>query len=261
MPCAACTGRRAARCHGALAGTHHSAARDVGRVHRVSARTARATIRAASTGGCSRAAIAPTSGSPPIARCCRRRSCSTRRRRWRFPSRRATSGSARARSPSGSPRWCTRDGDPVGVAVHDDRGQMRIAAAAHAARRGWRDRARRSTRREPERATPLAPARRARCARRAIAIITDLLGDADELLRVARVHIVGRRRSASRARRRARGARSAAPTDARRRSRATDAATFARRSDAARLRARVRRMARRDGACSGAPPARRTSKS
>ena len=30
-----------------------------------------------------------------------------------------------------------------------------------------------------------------RCARRRIAIITDLLGDAAELLRVARVHIVG----------------------------------------------------------------------
>jgi hypothetical protein len=81
-----------------------------------------------STGGCSRAATAPTCASPTTTRCCRPCSSSTRARRWRSPpraragARRAAtaraggSGGRRAPSPSGSPpsrtapatRWACR---------------------------------------------------------------------------------------------------------------------------------------------------------
>ena len=90
------------------------------------------------------------------------------------------------------------------------RGRDARVAAAHAARRGGRDRARGRRGRARAEPTPLAPTVGAmRTAR--IAIITDLLGDADELLRVARVHIVAGGEVHLDPCRRARRARSAAP--------------------------------------------------
>jgi uncharacterized protein (DUF58 family) len=80
------------------------------------------------------------------------------------------------------------DGDPIGVAVRDDRGTMRVLPPR--TRRGIvHEIARVIHETEPEGSEPLAPALVAlRSAR--IAIVTDLLGDADELLRAASVHVV-----------------------------------------------------------------------
>jgi uncharacterized protein (DUF58 family) len=81
------------------------------------------------------------------------------------------------------------DGDPVGVAVADERGHMRIVPAR--ARRGVvGEIARIIDSAQPSGVNALASTVQAMRTRR-IAIITDLLGDADDLLRVARVHIVG----------------------------------------------------------------------
>lgn len=79
------------------------------------------------------------------------------------------------------------DNDPVGVAVHDGRGGMRILPPR--TRRGVvHEIARVIEAADPDGLDPLAPAfATMRTAR--IAIITDLLGDADELLRAAAVHI------------------------------------------------------------------------
>ena len=79
------------------------------------------------------------------------------------------------------------DGDPVGVAVHDDRGAMRVLPPR--TRRGVvHEIARVIDAADPDGLDPLAPALSGiRSAR--IAIITDLLGDADELLRAASVHV------------------------------------------------------------------------
>ena len=80
------------------------------------------------------------------------------------------------------------DGDPIGVAVHDERGRMRVLPP----------RTRRGVVAEITRVIdsadlsgldPLAPTVATLRSPR-IAVITDLLGDADELLRAASVHIV-----------------------------------------------------------------------
>jgi uncharacterized protein (DUF58 family) len=80
------------------------------------------------------------------------------------------------------------DGDPVGVAVRDDRGETRVLPPR--TRRGVvREIGRVVESADPDGLDPLAPVVASiRSAR--IAIITDLLGDADELLRAASVHIV-----------------------------------------------------------------------
>ncbi|MDB4874619.1 MAG: hypothetical protein JWM41_1065 [Gemmatimonadetes bacterium] len=80
------------------------------------------------------------------------------------------------------------DGDPVGVAVHDDRGNMRILPPR--TRRGVvSEIARVVDGADPDGLDPLAPALASiRSAR--MVVVTDLLGDADDLLRAARVHIV-----------------------------------------------------------------------
>ena len=81
------------------------------------------------------------------------------------------------------------DGDPVGVAVADDRGQMRVVPPR--TRRGVVGEITRVVdAAQPNGVNALAPTVHAMRSRR-IAIITDLLGDATELLRVARVHVVG----------------------------------------------------------------------
>jgi uncharacterized protein (DUF58 family) len=81
------------------------------------------------------------------------------------------------------------DGDPVGVAVADDSGHMRIVPPR--TRRGVVGEISRVVdRAQPSGANALAPTIQSMRTRR-IAIITDLLGDAADLLRVARVHIVG----------------------------------------------------------------------
>ena len=79
------------------------------------------------------------------------------------------------------------DGDPVGVAVHDGRGGMRVLPPR--TRRGVvREISQVIDAADPDGLDPLAPAVASiRSAR--IAIITDLLGDADELLRSAAVHV------------------------------------------------------------------------
>lgn len=81
------------------------------------------------------------------------------------------------------------DGDPVGVAVHDDRGRMRVLPPR--TRRGVvSEIARVIEDADPDGLDPLAPVLGViRSAR--IAIVTDLLGDADDLLRVAGVHVAG----------------------------------------------------------------------
>jgi uncharacterized protein (DUF58 family) len=80
------------------------------------------------------------------------------------------------------------DGDPIGIAVRDDRGAMRILPPR--TRRGIvHEIARVIDETEPEGSDPLASVLASvRSAR--IAIVTDLLGDADELLRAASVHVV-----------------------------------------------------------------------
>ncbi len=79
-------------------------------------------------------------------------------------------------------------GDPVGVAVHDERGIPRMLPPR--TRRGVvSEIARVVDAADPDGLDPIAPMLTAiRSAR--IAIITDLLGDAEELLRAASVHIV-----------------------------------------------------------------------
>jgi uncharacterized protein (DUF58 family) len=79
------------------------------------------------------------------------------------------------------------DGDPVGVAVHDGRGGMRVLQPR--TRRGVvREISQVIDAAEPDGLDPLAPAIAViRSAR--IAIVTDLLGDAEELLRACAVHI------------------------------------------------------------------------
>jgi uncharacterized protein (DUF58 family) len=79
-------------------------------------------------------------------------------------------------------------GDPVGVAVPDDSGRLRMLPPR--TRRGVvSEIARVIDAADPDGIDPLAPALSAiRSAR--IAIVTDLLGDGDALLRAARVHIV-----------------------------------------------------------------------
>jgi len=80
------------------------------------------------------------------------------------------------------------DGDPVGVAVHEDRNHLRILPPR--TRRGViGEIARVVDAARPEGLAPLAPTVGTIRTPR-IGIITDLLGDADELLRAARVHIV-----------------------------------------------------------------------
>jgi uncharacterized protein (DUF58 family) len=81
------------------------------------------------------------------------------------------------------------DGDPVGVAVHDERGNTRVLPP-RTRRDVVREIARVIDAADPDGIDPLASVVAAiRSAR--IAIITDLLGDADEVLRAASVHIVG----------------------------------------------------------------------
>jgi uncharacterized protein (DUF58 family) len=81
------------------------------------------------------------------------------------------------------------DGDPVGLAVQDVGGQMRMLPPR--TRRGViGEIARVVDAAEPGGADPLAPSLAAIHSPR-VAIITDLLGDADDLLRAARVHVVG----------------------------------------------------------------------
>ena len=81
------------------------------------------------------------------------------------------------------------DGDPVGVAVADERGQMRVVPAR--TRRGVVGEITRVVDgAHPSGTNALAPAIQSVRTKR-IAIVTDLLGDATDLLRVARVHIVG----------------------------------------------------------------------
>ncbi|HEY4217381.1 MAG TPA: DUF58 domain-containing protein [Gemmatimonadaceae bacterium] len=83
------------------------------------------------------------------------------------------------------------DGDPVGLSVQQDDGSVRVLPPR--TRRGVvAEIARVLDETDPDSYEPLAPALAAvRSAR--IAIITDLLGDADELLRAARVHLVAGR--------------------------------------------------------------------
>lgn len=80
------------------------------------------------------------------------------------------------------------DGDPVGVVVQEALGRMRVLPPR--TRRGVvGEIARVVDACQPEGTAPLAPWLASIHTSR-IAIVTDLLGDADELLRVARVHVV-----------------------------------------------------------------------
>ncbi|HEX3868755.1 MAG TPA: DUF58 domain-containing protein, partial [Gemmatimonadaceae bacterium] len=80
------------------------------------------------------------------------------------------------------------DGDPVGVAVPDDREQMRVLPPR--TRRGVvSEVARVVDSADPDATEPLAQTLMSLRAPRLV-IITDLLGDADDLLRAASVHIV-----------------------------------------------------------------------
>lgn len=79
------------------------------------------------------------------------------------------------------------DGDPVGVALHDARGRLRVLSPR--SRRTVVDEiARVVDAADPDGLEPLAPVLGALRSRR-IAIITDLLGDSDAMLRAARVRI------------------------------------------------------------------------
>jgi uncharacterized protein (DUF58 family) len=80
------------------------------------------------------------------------------------------------------------DGDPVGVALQEEEGRIRVLPPR--SRRGVvSEIARVVDGADPEGLAPLASIVAAARTPR-IAIITDLLGDADDLLRIARVHIV-----------------------------------------------------------------------
>jgi uncharacterized protein (DUF58 family) len=80
------------------------------------------------------------------------------------------------------------DGDPIGVAVHDGVGGMRVLPP-RTRRDVVREIARVVEAAGPDGLDPLAPVVTSVRSPR-IAIITDLLGDADELLRAASVHVV-----------------------------------------------------------------------
>jgi uncharacterized protein (DUF58 family) len=81
------------------------------------------------------------------------------------------------------------DGDPVGIGIQDDSGRMHIVPPR--TRRGVVGEITRIVDSiDPDGTSDLAPIVQAVRSRR-IAIVTDLLGDAQDLLRVARVHIVG----------------------------------------------------------------------
>src|SRR5438270_2262775 len=81
------------------------------------------------------------------------------------------------------------DGDPVGVAIGDDAERFRMLPPR--TRRGVvAEISRVIEDADPDNTIPLAPIVRAVRTRR-IAIITDLLGDADDLLAASSVHIVG----------------------------------------------------------------------
>ena len=188
MPCGACIGRRVARV--ATPRPARTSRSSAGR--RPSSPSigsiVRATIRAESTGGCSRAAIAPTSdlatdravlpttivldASASMA------FPTATREKWRRAQELAVGLAAVAHA----------DGDPVGVVVQEAIGRMRVVPPR--TRRGVvGEIARVVDACRPEGTAPLAPAVAPIHTSR-IAIVTDLLGDADELLRVARVHVV-----------------------------------------------------------------------
>ena len=151
------------------------------------------------------------------------------------------------------------DGDPVGVAVAERSRTDARRSAAHAARRRRRDRASRR-RGAAEGANALAPTVAAMRTPR-IAIITDLLGDADGVAaRRARARC-RRRRSAPRPRRRARRDRSAAPPMLAADPEQPTLQRLLAEATRAGYDASLRRVARRDGACSGARRAPRTPKS
>ncbi|HXT16277.1 MAG TPA: DUF58 domain-containing protein [Gemmatimonadaceae bacterium] len=81
------------------------------------------------------------------------------------------------------------EGDPVGVALHDARGHVRVLPPR--TRRSVVDEiARVVDAADPDGLEPLAPVLAALRAPR-IVIVTDMLGDSDDMLRAARVHIVG----------------------------------------------------------------------
>ena len=81
------------------------------------------------------------------------------------------------------------DGDPVGVAVHEAPERVRVLPPR--TRRGVVGEIARVVERRRARRRRAARAGRSRALRTSrIAIVTDLLGDADELLRAARVHVV-----------------------------------------------------------------------
>lgn len=82
-----------------------------------------------------------------------------------------------------------RDGDPIGVALHDDRGRVRVLPPR--TRRGVvNEIASVIDDADPDGTEPLAPMlAELRTAR--LAIVTDLLGDAEEMIAAAGVHVVG----------------------------------------------------------------------
>lgn len=83
------------------------------------------------------------------------------------------------------------DGDPAGVALHDGRGSLRVLAPR--TRRGVvSEIASIIDGADPDGVDPLGPALASLRSARMI-VITDLLGDCEELLRAARAHIVGGR--------------------------------------------------------------------
>ena len=221
MPCAACTGRRVARWPARPAGTHHSKQRgtsaefteyrlyrqgdDPRRIDwRLLARSDRAYIRLATD-----RAVLPTTivldASASMA----------------FPLAHARRSGDRAQEIAvGLAAVVHADGDPVGVAVHDDRGGMRVLPP----------RTRRGVVGEIARVDRCRGSRRAaiRSRRRVAAIRSAAHRDhhrpARRRRRVAARGARARRRgrrSAPRAHRRARGDRSAAPHDPRRRSRSS----------------------------------------
>ena len=150
------------------------------------------------------------------------------------------------------------DGDPVGIAVHETPERVRVLPPR--TRRGVvAEIAQVVSDADPDGDAPLAPVVAALRTPR-IAIITDLLGDADALLRAARVHDVAHgevhlvhivaREEIDPPRRTMLAADPEAPA----------IAALARRTHARRLRPRVRRLARGDGARVASVAARRISR-